>query len=195
MLKTTLENPLDCEEIKPISPNGNQPWIRIGKIDAEAEAPIPWSPGTKSRYVGKDPDAGKDWGQEEKRAAEDKMVTWHHQLNGHEFQQTQIWANSNEFEQKLMEDRGAWCAAISGVMTSYWTATATTLSKKPCGLPTAGKRNLRKKAEVGVKVSSFSLTTVKQTLICITKLVLMKLRTFVQVPCHSLVMGKTCVKP
>ena len=150
----------------------------------------------KNQVIGKDTDAGKDWGQKENRVAEDEMVGWHHQLNGLEFQQTQIWAKfSNEFEQKIMEDRGAWCAAISGVMTSYWTATATTLSKKPCGLPTAGKRNLRKKAEVGVKVSSFSLTTVKQTLICITKLVLMKLRTFVQVPCHSLVMGKTCVKP
>ena len=75
VLEKTLENPLDCEEIKPVSPNGNQPWIFIGKIDAEAEALTLWSPDAKSWPTGKDPDAGEDWGQEEKRAAEDKMVT------------------------------------------------------------------------------------------------------------------------
>ena len=83
----TLENPLDCEEIKPISPNGNQPWIRIGKIDAEAEAPIPWPNDAKSWLIGKDPDGQKDWGQE-KGATEAKMFGKHPRLNGHEFKQT-----------------------------------------------------------------------------------------------------------
>ena len=75
-------------EIKPVSPKGNQPWTFIGRIDAEAEALILWPPNVKSRLIGKDPDAGKDWGQEEKGTAEDEMVGWHHQHNGHEFEQT-----------------------------------------------------------------------------------------------------------
>ena len=66
---------------------GNQPWIFIGRADAEAEAAILWPPDAKSRLIGKDPDAGKDWGQEEKGATEDKIIGWHHQLNGHEFEQ------------------------------------------------------------------------------------------------------------
>ena len=79
----------DCMEIKPVNPKGNQPWIFIGRTDAEAETPILWPPDEKSRLIGKDPDAGKDWGQEEKGVAEDEMVRWHHQLNGHEYGQTQ----------------------------------------------------------------------------------------------------------
>ena len=88
VLEKTLESSLDCEEIKPVSPKGNQPWIFIGRADAEAEAPIFWSPDTKSRLIGKHPDAGKDWGQEEKGTTEDEMFGWHHWLNGHEFEQT-----------------------------------------------------------------------------------------------------------
>ena len=87
VLEKTLKSPLDCKEIKPVNPKGNQSWIVIGKTDDEAEAPIFWPPDAKSRLIGKDPDAGKDWGQEEKGMAEDKMVVWHHQLNGHEFEQ------------------------------------------------------------------------------------------------------------
>ena len=68
------ESPLDCKEIKPINPKGNQLWICIGRTDAKAEAPILWPPEAKSHLIGKDPDAGKDWGQEEKGAAEDEMV-------------------------------------------------------------------------------------------------------------------------
>ena len=75
--------------IKPVHPQGNQPWIFIGRTDGKAEVPILWPPDAKNRLSGKDPDAGKDWGQEEKRATEDEMVEWHHWLNGHEFQQTQ----------------------------------------------------------------------------------------------------------
>ena len=76
------------KEIKPVNPKGNQPWIFILRTDAEAEAPILWPPDEKSWLIGEDPDAGKDWGQEEKGATEDEMVGWHHQLNGHEFEQT-----------------------------------------------------------------------------------------------------------
>ena len=75
-------------EIKPINPKGNQPWISIGGTDAEAEVPILWPPDAKSWLIGKDPDAGKDWGQEQKGATEDEMVGWHHQLSGHKFEQT-----------------------------------------------------------------------------------------------------------
>ena len=87
MLEKTLESRLDCKEIKPVNPKGNQPWIFIGRTDAEAEGPIIWPPESKIWLIGKDPDAGKDWRQEEKGTTEDKMVGWHHWLNGHEFEQ------------------------------------------------------------------------------------------------------------
>ena len=74
VLEKTLESPLDNKEIKPVHPKGNQAWIFIGRADAEAEAPILWLPDAKSRLIGKDPDAGKDWGQEEKQVTEDEMV-------------------------------------------------------------------------------------------------------------------------
>ena len=81
----TLESPLDSK-IKPVNPKGNQPWIFIGRTDAEAL--ILWTPDAKSQLSGKDPDAWKDWGQEEKGVTEDEMVGWHHWLNGREFEQT-----------------------------------------------------------------------------------------------------------
>ena len=80
-----LRVPLDCKEIKPVNPKRNQSWIFIGKADAEAEAPLRGTPDGKNWFIGKDPDAGRDWGQEEKGTTEDKMVGWHHRLNGHEF--------------------------------------------------------------------------------------------------------------
>ena len=86
-LEKTLESLLDCKEIKPVHPKGNQPWIFIGRTDAEAEAPILWTPDVKSWLIGKDPDAGKDGGQEEKGTTEDEMVGWHHRLDGREFEQ------------------------------------------------------------------------------------------------------------
>ena len=89
VLEKILESPSDSKEIKPVNPKGTQPWIFIRRTDAEAEAPILWPPDAKSWLIGKDPDAGKDWGQEEKEATEDEMVGWHHQLNGHEFEQIQ----------------------------------------------------------------------------------------------------------
>ena len=88
VLEKTPESPLDCKEIKPVNPKGNQPWIYIGRTDAEAEAPILWPPDAKNQLIGKDPNAGKDWGQEEKRVTEDEMAGWDHWLNGHEFEQT-----------------------------------------------------------------------------------------------------------
>ena len=87
MLEKTLESPLDCKEIKPVNPKVNQPWIFIGWPGAEAEALILWLPDVKSVLIGKDLDAGKDWGQE-KRVTEDEMVGRHHWVNGHEFEQT-----------------------------------------------------------------------------------------------------------
>jgi len=87
VLEKALESPLDCKEIQPVSPKGNQSWIFIGRTDAEAETPILWPPEAKNWLVGKDPDAGKDWKQEEKGMTEDEMVGWHHRLNGHEFEQ------------------------------------------------------------------------------------------------------------
>ena len=87
VLEKTLESPLDCKEIKPVNPKGNQFWIFIGRTDAKAEAPILWPADEKSWLTGKDGNVGKDWGQEEKGAAEDKIFGWHHQLNGYEFEQ------------------------------------------------------------------------------------------------------------
>ena len=83
----TLEYPLDCKETKPVNPKGNQPWIFMGWTADETEAPILWPPDVKSWLIGKDPDAGKDWRQEQKGMAEDEMVGWHHWLHGHEFEQ------------------------------------------------------------------------------------------------------------
>ena len=87
VLEKTLESLLDCKEIKPVNPNGNQAWIFIGRIDAEAETAVLWLPDTKNWLTGKDPDAGKDWRQEEKGMTEDEMVGWHHQLDEGEFEQ------------------------------------------------------------------------------------------------------------
>ena len=85
-LEKTLESPLNSQEIKAVTPKGNQPWKFLWRNDAEAKVPIPWPPDAKSQLIGKDPDAGKDWGQEEKGATEDEMVGWNHILNGHEFE-------------------------------------------------------------------------------------------------------------
>ena len=82
----TLENPLDCKEIQPVHPKGDQSWVFTGRTDAEAETPVLWPPHAKSWLFGKDPDAWRDWGQEEKGPTEDEMAGWHHWLNGHEFE-------------------------------------------------------------------------------------------------------------
>ena len=85
VLEKTLESPLDCKEIQPVHPKGNQSWIFIGRTDAEAETPILWPPDAKNWLIWRDPDSGKDWRQEEKGMMENEMVGWHHLLNGHEF--------------------------------------------------------------------------------------------------------------
>ena len=88
MLEKSLESPLDCKEIQPVHPKGNQSRVFIGRTDAEAETPVLWPPYARSWLIGKYPDAGRDWGQEEKGMTEDEMAGWHHQLNGHEFEWT-----------------------------------------------------------------------------------------------------------
>ena len=107
VLEKTLESHFDCK-IKPVNPKGNQHWIFIGRTDAAAEAPILWPPDVNSQLTVKNPDAGKDWGQEEKGTTENGMVEWHHWLNGRELVQT--LGDS--------ENREAWCAAVCGVIES-----------------------------------------------------------------------------
>ena len=108
VLEKTLESPLDCKEIKPVNPEGNQFWIFTGRTDAEAKTPVLWPHDAKNWLIGKDPDAGKDWGQEEKGTTEDEMVGWHHQHNGHEFEQAQ----------ELVMNSEAWHAVVHGVAKS-----------------------------------------------------------------------------
>ena len=85
VLEKTLESPLDCNEIQPVHPKGDHSWVFIGRTDVEAETPILWPPDGKSWLIGKDPDAGKDWGQEETGMTEDEKGGWHHRLDGHGF--------------------------------------------------------------------------------------------------------------
>ena len=85
VLEKTLESPLDCTETQPVHPKEDQSWVFIGSTDAEAETPVLWPPHEKSWLIGKDPDAGRDWGQE-KGMAEDEMAGWHHLLDGHAFE-------------------------------------------------------------------------------------------------------------
>ena len=85
VLEKTLESPLDCKKIQPVHPKGDQSWVFFGGNDAKGEAPIHWPPHAKRWLIWEDPDAGKDWGQEEKGMTEDEMAGWHHRLNGHGF--------------------------------------------------------------------------------------------------------------
>ena len=84
VLEKTLESPLDCKEIQLVQPKGDQSWVFLGRTDSEAETPILWPPDVKSRLIGKDPDTGRDWGQE-KGTTEDEMAGWHHRLDAREF--------------------------------------------------------------------------------------------------------------
>ena len=116
VLEKTLERPLDCKEIQPVHSKGNQSWIFIGRTEVEAETPILWPLDAKSWLIGKDPDAEKDWKQEEKGMTEDEMIGWHHWLNGYEFE--------------MGKDREAWCAAVHGVTKSHtWLSDWTTTTK------------------------------------------------------------------
>ena len=89
VLEKTLESPMDSKELQPVNPKGNQPWIFTGRTDVKLKLLILWPPDTNSQLIEKDPDAGKDWGHEEKETMEDHTVGWHHQLNEHELEQTQ----------------------------------------------------------------------------------------------------------
>ena len=108
VLKKTVKSPFNRKEIQPVHPKGDQSWVFTGRIAIEAETPILWPPNVKNWLIRKDPDAGKDWGKEEKGMTEDGMVGWRHQLDGH------------EFEQALGVDDGqeAWHAAVHGVIKS-----------------------------------------------------------------------------
>ena len=108
MLEKTLERPLDCREIQPVHPKGDQSWVFIGGTDVEAETPLLWPTDAESWLIWKDPDAGKDWGQEEKGTTVDKMVGWHHQFNRNVL--GGLW--------KLVLRREAWRAAVHRVAKS-----------------------------------------------------------------------------
>ena len=122
MLEKTLESPLTCKEIKLVNPEGNQNWIFIGRTDANAVTPILWLPDVKNWLIGKDPEAEKDWRQEEKGMTEDEMVGWHHWLNGHESEQAL----------GVSDGQGSLGAAVHGVRKSDWTELTWTEYRELC---------------------------------------------------------------
>ena len=123
LLEKTFEILLDCKEIKPVNPKGNQSWIFIGRTYANGEAPILWPPDVKIWLIGKAPDTGKDWTKEEKGMTENEMVRWHHWLDGHEFEQAL----------GLVKDKETWHAAVHGVTNiRTWLSEQTALKRRKC---------------------------------------------------------------
>ena len=113
----TLESPLDCKEIQSVHPKGDQSWVFIGRTDAKAETPVLWPPHAKSWLIGKDPDAGRDWGQEEKGTTEDKMAGWHHRLDGCESEWTPGVGDGQGGRPGVLQSMGS----QSGTWLSNWT--------------------------------------------------------------------------
>ena len=132
VLEKTLESPLDCKEIQPVHPKGDESWVFIGRTDAEADTLILWPPDENNWLFRKDPDARKDWRWKEKGMTEDEMVRWHHWLNGHEFEQA--W--------ELVMDRETWAAQFMGLQTirHYW---AIELNWVICWLPITRLGNIK----------------------------------------------------
>ena len=129
VLEKTLESPLDCKEIQTVHSKVDESWVFIGRTDAEAETPILWLPGVKSWLIQKDPEAGKDWGQEEKGTTEDEMVGWHHQLNAHGFGWT-LGVGDGQGGTECCSSRGRkesdtterlnWTERIQEITNHYW---------------------------------------------------------------------------
>ena len=139
VLKKTLESPLDSKEIQPVHPKGDQSWVFIGRTDVEAETPILWPPDTKSWLIWKDPDAGKDWGQEEKGTTENEMVGWHHRLNGHGF----VWTPGVGDGQGGLACCGSWgCKESDTTEQLNWTELNSSHEIKRCLL--LGEKNYDK---------------------------------------------------
>ena len=134
VLEKTLESPLDCKEIQPVHCEGGQPWDFFGRNDAKAETPVLWPPNAKSWLIGKDSDAGRDWGQEEKGMTEDEMAGWHHWLDGHESQWTpgvgvgqgglvccDSWSlKESDTTEQLISDLSLWYCFIGSTCALWW---------------------------------------------------------------------------
>ena len=120
VLEKSLESPFDYKEIKPVNPKGNQSWIFTGRTDAEDEAPILRSTDATSQLIRKHPDAGKDWGQEEKAMTEDEMVGWHHRLNGHESEQAPGWWRTVHGVPKSRTRLSDWTTTIATEWSYLW---------------------------------------------------------------------------
>ena len=130
MLEKTLDSALDCKEIQPVHPKGDETWVFIGRTDVEAETPILWPPDGTRQLIGKHPDAEKDWAQEEKGITEDEMVGWITDLMNMNL--SKLW--------EIVKDREAWHAAVHGVagswtQLSYWTITRKFYEDKPLNCP------------------------------------------------------------
>ena len=136
VLEKTLESPLDCKEIQPVHPKGNQSWIFIGGTDGKAVPPVLWPPDAKNWLIGKDPDAGNAWRQEEKGTTEDEMAGWHHPLNGQEFEQAPRVGD----QQGSLACCSPWGCKESDTNELYWTHICFKIKKIfyifaiPCGM-------------------------------------------------------------